>query len=136
MRIHFVSYLLESIFYFLCCYFIICNLQFENTYVYPLNESESPVRHLPDQQLCDLNRVRRCALANLVAAAPEVNTVLVDEVTSDPADKYVVLIACFDRHRISLVRRVVNKLAALLISDRLTNDIEVKIVFGNNDRRD
>ena len=45
-----------------------------------------------DKQLCDLYCVCSCALADLIAAAPEVDTVLIYEVAADPAYVYSILI--------------------------------------------
>ena len=47
---------------------------------------------LLDQKLCDLDSVCSCTLSYLVSAAPEVDAVFVDEVFSDPAYVYDVLI--------------------------------------------
>ena len=45
-----------------------------------------------DDQLGDLDRVRRCALADLVAAAPEVQAILIRQIRADPADKNDILV--------------------------------------------
>ena len=44
------------------------------------------------QQLSDLYRIGSCTLTDLVAAAPQVDAVLIDQISADPSDIYDILI--------------------------------------------
>ena len=56
-----------------------------------------------NKEFCDLYCVCCSALTHLVTAAPEVYTVLVNEVAADPADINDILVGCKDRHRIDFI---------------------------------
>ena len=76
--------------------------------------------------------VGRSALAHLVSAAPEVDTVLVYEVAADPADIYDVLIRCQYRHRIDLLGWLIIQSASRSLFDRSSYISKVEFLLRDD----
>ena len=89
-----------------------------------------------DQQLCDLHAVGGCALAHLIAAAPETQTVGIGQVGTDAADEHEILIRRVERHGILQRVEIVHKAAAGGGGDgraRLVHGDVVREVHGGGD---
>ena len=84
---------------------------------------------LLQEQLCDLHCVSSSTLSYLVTAAPQVDSVIIDKVFSDPADINCILVGCEKRHWIDLLRRLIIESAARSFSNCSPDSIEVKLVL-------
>ena len=84
---------------------------------------------LLEQQLRDLDGVGGSALADLVAAAPEVQTALVGQVLTNAADIDDVLIGRVERHGVDLVLEVVDELAARGVCDELLGTLDADLLL-------
>ena len=85
-----------------------------------------------EKQFCDLYSVGSSALSYLISAAPYIDAVLVDKVSSDSADENYILIGCEYRHRIDLVIRIIIQLASRSLCDGGSYIIKVESLFGDN----
>ena len=83
------------------------------------------------KQLCDLYCIGSSALSYLVTAAPEVDAVLSDKVSSDAAYIYDILVGCNDRHRIQLIISVIIELCSRSLIDSLAYCIKIKLLFSD-----
>lgn len=78
---------------------MICTHVLNNMLAYLMQERKND--QFPDRLLLilleilyDLNRIGSCALADLISAAPQYQTVVIAEALTDPADIDKVLVAC------------------------------------------
>src|SRR5581483_6678423 len=83
-----------------------------------------------DQQLGDLDAVERRALAQLISRDPEVERIWIRDVFADTADEAVVLSLGKYRHRILIVRRIVNHAKAGKARERLARPGRRHLRFG------
>ena len=88
------------------------------------------------QQLRDLDGVGSGALADLIAAAPQAQAVVVRQVGTDTADEHNILIGGVQRHGVLLVFQVVHQLAAGSLGDDLPcllhGDRHIKVAADGN----
>ena len=89
-----------------------------------------------NQQLSNLNGVGGCALANLVAAAPQGNTLFKSKVRANTANKYDILVAGAKRHRILLVCGIVYQAAACFFGNSGLNLLGGQLILGEYGNRD
>ena len=73
------------------------------------------------QQLRDLDGIGGSALADLVAAAPQTDAVLIGQIGTDTAHEDDVLIGGLQRHGIALIGQIIHQLDAGSLGNRLTN---------------
>ena len=59
------------------------------------------------QELGDLNGVSCCAFSDLIAAAPDLQTIFIGEILADAANEHEILIGGIEGHGINLIAKII-----------------------------